>query len=894
MKPLQLSFSLLLLFSGYGAYAQVEEDTVRTRRVASVAYAAVPSEGVCGAEGDNVVYSYDADTKVLTLTGHGAMADFPKDEYGGYRAPWADVSGIYHVVVGEGITRIGEGNFNVWGLETVSLPSTLKVIGARAFSGCRMLGSVDLPAALERIETGAFSGCASMKEARLLGGVKVIGPEAFQDCISLASIDMPVSLDSIGSKAFAYCALTEVSVPEGLACVGDSVFYRCPLGHAVYSNTHFISFTPMAYKAYRDEGGNADVYEIPNGITTVCGAAFSSFGGVTDGMSVMEIPASVTTLRPMAFSDCDALTHMAIPETVTIIGDGLFSGCSLLETVELPQGMTAIGDEMFAHCESLAEIELPSQVTRIGANAFYSCWTLTHVSLPENLVEIGDRAFEYCLYLTDVQIPERVEHVGWLAFNNTNVAEPLHNSWLFVKLPSNYQGDYTMPEGITAISPSAFYYTPNLRGVYLPSSLQEIGDFAFCGAGCSQIYKLDAVKRIGRYAFANSGLTRLNWPKEVTVIEEGAFQNSLLQEFDIPGHVTKVGRNAFAYTSVLSDVFIPSSVQEWGTDAFAYSGLRKITFDRGVASLSAGMFSNCDVLQQAYCQDIVPPLSEADSFIGMAVYGDAVLYVPAGSVEAYRNSTGWGQFVNVQEFGSLIRVVKNIENAGRIDGMQQYQTGMKAALEAIPAYGYEFDEWKEDSGRGITLKPAYEFTVKGARTLVALFKPVLNENGVRAQEDGNSLRVSWSSEDSAASYLLTVYSDEDMEDEVESRLLTAADVDKDGRLSANLEGIEDWRSCYYSLVVTDGGSTTLSHYIGTLAHAVTGIGEMMGNAPFRCLAVDEGILLLDAEGQTAEVFDVQGRLQYSLRINTPRCVVPTEQGLYLVRVGERLFKILIR
>lgn len=174
------------------------------------------------------------------------MADFPKDEYGGYRAPWADVSGIYHVVVGEDITRIGEGNFNVWGLETVSLPSTLKVIGARAFSGCRMLGSVDLPAALERIETGAFSGCASMKEARLLGGVKVIGPEAFQDCISLASIDMPVSLDSIGSKAFAYCALTEVSVPEGLACVGDSVFYRCPLGHAVYSNTHFISFTPMA------------------------------------------------------------------------------------------------------------------------------------------------------------------------------------------------------------------------------------------------------------------------------------------------------------------------------------------------------------------------------------------------------------------------------------------------------------------------------------------------------------------------------------------------------------------------------------------------------------------------------------------------------------------------
>ena len=60
---------------------------------------------VTGTCGDNLTWSYDTDTKALTIEGNGAMTDY---EYWSNNQPWAQVSGdILSVSLPEGLTTIG-------------------------------------------------------------------------------------------------------------------------------------------------------------------------------------------------------------------------------------------------------------------------------------------------------------------------------------------------------------------------------------------------------------------------------------------------------------------------------------------------------------------------------------------------------------------------------------------------------------------------------------------------------------------------------------------------------------------------------------------------------------------------------------------------------------------
>lgn len=67
--------------------------------------------GACGAEGDNITWTYDPDTQTLTFSGTGAMASYydpnpPAGSTGWKRPEWNYGNSIRHVVYEEGITDI--------------------------------------------------------------------------------------------------------------------------------------------------------------------------------------------------------------------------------------------------------------------------------------------------------------------------------------------------------------------------------------------------------------------------------------------------------------------------------------------------------------------------------------------------------------------------------------------------------------------------------------------------------------------------------------------------------------------------------------------------------------------------------------------------------------------
>lgn len=156
------------------------------------------TSGTCGAG-----LSWSLSGGVLTITGSGAMTDYPETE----RAPWYAVrEEINSVVLPQGITNIGN----------------------LAFYGCENLVTAIIPASVTRIGDYAFCDCVKLQVMNIGSGVQTIGESAFENCCSLVSFSLPASLKSIGSKAFYMCdSITSVTVPNSVTSMGISVFGYC-------------------------------------------------------------------------------------------------------------------------------------------------------------------------------------------------------------------------------------------------------------------------------------------------------------------------------------------------------------------------------------------------------------------------------------------------------------------------------------------------------------------------------------------------------------------------------------------------------------------------------------------------------------------------------------------
>jgi len=148
----------------------------------------VNDSGSCG---ENATWSFDIYTGILEIKGRGRMNEYPDVEWEG-SAPWYNYRGdIKSVKVCEGITYIGEGAFHFLMTPQITLPSTLKGIGAYSFD------------------------MSNFAEIIIPEGCTVIGEGAFQWNDNLSKLVIPASVAVIGSEAFAECDNLVIYVYEG-------------------------------------------------------------------------------------------------------------------------------------------------------------------------------------------------------------------------------------------------------------------------------------------------------------------------------------------------------------------------------------------------------------------------------------------------------------------------------------------------------------------------------------------------------------------------------------------------------------------------------------------------------------------------------------------------------
>ena len=96
--------------------------------------------GKCG---DNLTWSLDTDTGVLTISGTGYMYNWSSDT----NVPWySNRSSIKTVVIGDSVTSIEDlAFFDCTSLTSVTIPDSVTRIGYEAFGGCIRLTSITNP-----------------------------------------------------------------------------------------------------------------------------------------------------------------------------------------------------------------------------------------------------------------------------------------------------------------------------------------------------------------------------------------------------------------------------------------------------------------------------------------------------------------------------------------------------------------------------------------------------------------------------------------------------------------------------------------------------------------------------------------------------------------------------
>lgn len=264
-----------------------------------------------------------------------------------------------------------------------------EIASGSVVSGCKNLTTIHLPSSLQKLSgTGTFSGASALTDITLPEGIAITEGSTFSECTSLKSIELPASITTIPSYMFAGCsALERVTAKEGtITAIGNSAFKS-----------------------------DTSLTEIPD-LSQVTSIGDRAFYGCS-ALKTVDLH-SVTTMEYAAFQGCDALsgeidlsnlevipgnafcydpniTSVITCPTLRSIGDWAFIWAGI-STISLPETLNSIGSYTFYKASLSGTVALPDSLTQLGASAFSGCETIEAIQIGSGLTDIPKDAFDGC------------------------------------------------------------------------------------------------------------------------------------------------------------------------------------------------------------------------------------------------------------------------------------------------------------------------------------------------------------------------------------------------------------------------------------------------------------------------------------------------------------------
>jgi hypothetical protein len=503
-------------------------------------------------------------------------------------------------------------------LTSVTLPSTISTIDDYAFYGCKRLHNIILPQSLKKIGTMTFSYCDSLQTIVLPSGLEILGEAAFLGCIGLKSINIPSSITKLNSNLFRGCyLLNSISLTDFVKIFESGVFFGCK------------------------------------------------------NLSTIIIPKNLESIGAEVFVGCTSLSAISLPSSITSIGNSAFAGCTSLSAISLPSSITSIGNSAFAGCTGLGYINYSSlNCLNIGIRekpAFSGCIGVKSLIIGDNVIDIpnyafmgisgpktllrigrsvkniGNNAFSGCSSFSDtLTIPESVESIGDSAFYQCIGFSTLkYNAKKCIKMGSKYNkyvfsgctgiSTIIVGDSVTTFSHMTFY------GCYNYSKI------IFNAIKCDSIFgdrgPFDAFEFSHNNKSFEIGTKVLIIPNRIC-----EFATHHTGTLNIGNSVISIGEHAFSLCFRLNKIVIPSSVKYIGDVAFE---LQYPVIDLFYNSITT--------------YAIIPPKLGYKVFLDVPKH--IPLYVPNGSINAYKQAEQWKDFENIIEIKDSVNIIEPTDTA---------------------------------------------------------------------------------------------------------------------------------------------------------------------------------------------------------------------------------------
>ena len=601
----------------------------------------------------------------LTVSGTGEMPDYTSFT----AVPWADLRNTISILeIGDGITNLGNYAFNGIAITKVAIPSSCKKIGMYAFYGCKKMTDIYIPASVVTIGTSAVSNCSKLKfvhyddrcssrtalnlsscaktgrfiEKSGTGDSYANVPEGWEyythgvqcyggawvaentDQTKLffyaqnpgATVNFAVEgrvpsstrrLDPEYHPWRANCSkYTSLEIDKNIASIDDYEF----LGYedsdvTKMGYTNMQTITVSNNNSYFVVGEDGALYDKSK--TTVY--LYPAKSTATN----IEIPATVTTIRPGAFYGAKNLQKIDFLGTISLINTYAFAQTSSLnclsfatETAPATTVSTAFtgvarGGVVAASVETDAFKIFTSQIGSgwtfagetsgpvksyisdgtlyvVGSGEYttsstYASWydqrsSIKKIVVKEGITNIGSYAFENCSNVTEVTLNNKGS-IGEYAFERCEALTRVNigtGVTEFKSLSDSYEAS------VVARS-TPFYYCSNLSTV-------NIADLA-------SFLKITNLKYLTNSYYGTA--------REKTLMVNGVTHSSS-GELVIPEGVTSIPNAAFRYFKNVTKIRIPSTMTKIADENFKdHTYLTEVTLNN-TGSIGRWAFSNCTAL----------------------------------------------------------------------------------------------------------------------------------------------------------------------------------------------------------------------------------------------------------------------------------------------------------
>lgn len=300
-------------------------------------------------------------------------------------------------------------------MDSVVLPSKLRIIGESAFANCSSIRYIKFPNTLIEIGLSAFGGCRSLLSVTLPDNVQIVGNRAFSGCSQLVDFTFSAGMKEIPEYCLSYASkLINVTIPEGIEKIGLGTFDHCTLlSHLTFPE----SATQMEEMIFINSGITSVTFS--KNLNYLPGLIF----GECYNLQEISIPEHIDSIGAYAFRSCSNLKNIKLPKNLKTISKGLLNACSNLEEITLPDQIQSIGESAFQGCSKVKTLTIPQSVLEIGQGAFSNMTSLKSMELPPHLKIITQGMLSGCTSLNDIYIPESVERIHSGAFTYTALEE---------------------------------------------------------------------------------------------------------------------------------------------------------------------------------------------------------------------------------------------------------------------------------------------------------------------------------------------------------------------------------------------------------------------------------------------------------------------------------------